>query len=84
LNKLFINNNNTNQDNYKNNNNNVRIPTPPSYDGTRAASTIENWYIAVERYLRFNNFDESRWIDYCVTLLTGRAQLWYSRITRNN
>lgn len=83
LDKLFIRNNNSNTDN-KPNNNNVRIPKPPTYDGTRTASTIENWYIAVERYLKFNNFDEPRWIDYSVILLTGRTQLWYSRITRNN
>ncbi|KAI7878983.1 uncharacterized protein EV154DRAFT_53956 [Mucor mucedo] len=70
---------------YNNNNkpaNNIRIPTPPTYDGTRSVSVIDNWYVSVERYLQFNNFDESRWTEYGVTLLTGRAQLWYARATQ--
>lgn len=78
------NNRNGNNNNSKHINNNVRIPSPMSYDGSRILSIIDNWYTSVERYLRFNNFDESRWVEYSVTLLSGRALLWYNRVTLNN
>ncbi|GAA5796805.1 hypothetical protein HPULCUR_002181 [Helicostylum pulchrum] len=40
--------------------------------------------VTIERYLLFNNFEESRWVEYSVTLLSGRALLWYNRITFND
>lgn len=85
LNIIYNNQNNSNNNNSNNHsNNNVRVPTPNTYDGARIISVIDNWYASVERYLNFNNFDKTRWVEYGVTLLTGRAQLWYARVTNNN
>ncbi|KAG2192115.1 hypothetical protein INT47_012407, partial [Mucor saturninus] len=77
LNALLINNNNQHEPVSR-----VQIPLPPHYDGTRQVAIIDNWYSAVERYLTFNNFDETRWVEYAVSLLSHRAQLWWNRINR--
>ena len=63
-------------------NNQLRIPTPPTYDGTRDITKLNNWYTAVEHYLSFYNFDKTRWVLYAISLLTGHASLWYYRVVQ--
>ncbi|KAG2191513.1 hypothetical protein INT47_011398 [Mucor saturninus] len=63
--------------------NQVRIPTPATYDGTRDVTKIDNWYTSVEHYLKFYDFQKSRWVSYAISLLTDHARLWYYRIKNN-
>jgi hypothetical protein len=41
---------------------------------------IDNWYTSVEHYLKFYDFDKSRWVSYAISLLTDHARLWYYRV----
>lgn len=60
----------------------IRILTPPNYDGTRDITKLNNWYATVGHYLNFYNFDKTRWVAYAVSLLTDHARLWYYPIIR--
>ncbi|KAL9536593.1 hypothetical protein MBANPS3_012532, partial [Mucor bainieri] len=51
----------------------VKLPTPPTYDGTRSASEIDAWIRLIDKQKRHNNWNEERTYNFASSLLTGRA-----------
>lgn len=54
-----------------------RTTEPSTYDGTRDAMVIDSWIRTLERYADFHGWDHTRMKNYAVTLLRGRADVWY-------
>ncbi len=55
----------------------IRMSEPSPYDGTRDALMIDGWVKSVERFSNFHDWDDTKTCRFAVTLLRGRADVWY-------
>ncbi|KAK4517547.1 uncharacterized protein ATC70_000887 [Mucor velutinosus] len=51
----------------------VKLPTPPTYSGTRNASEIDAWIRLIDKQKLHNSWNEERTYNFASSLLSGRA-----------
>lgn len=55
----------------------IRMPEPPTYDGTRDSLVVDGWVRSVERFSDFHKWDDEKTFRFAVTLLRARADAWF-------
>lgn len=62
----------------------IRMPEPPTYDGTRDTLVVDGWVRSVERFSDFHKWDDGKTFRFAVTLLRTRADAWFRTMEINN